>query len=90
MALGGTGAFDGILAFFDLFWPFFLSVSKKGLDPSGPDSSVVRISRINTNIHHFPLATGHRGGNRASACRTRYVWIVGWKSTQKILSLLSF
>src|SRR6267142_1757168 len=90
VALGGAGAFDGILAFLDLFWPFFFNSSKKGLDPSGLDSSVMRISKIYTNIHRFPFATGQRGGIRARAHWTRCVWKVGWKSTQKILPLLSF
>ena len=51
--MGGARAFDGVLVFFDLFHPFFFGISKKGLDPSGPDSSVVRISKINTNIQHI-------------------------------------
>jgi len=72
-ALGGAGAFDGTLTFFDLFQPFFFGNSKKGLDPLGLDSSAVRISKINTNIHCFPFATGQRGGNRERAHRTRCV-----------------
>jgi hypothetical protein len=61
-ALIDVRAFGGVLAFLGYFWLVFFSKSKKGLG-----SSVMRTSRMKTNIQCFPFPRGHRGGSRVIA-----------------------
>jgi len=70
-ALGGAGAFDGILHFFGPHQQVFFGSLKKGLNPSGPGPSDVSTSKTKTNIHFLPFSTGHEGGSRVRACCTR-------------------
>jgi len=72
-ALGGAGAFDGILCFFGALWLLFFGRSKKDPDPLDLGPSDASTSKIKTNIHFFPFANGQRGGSRAMARRTRCV-----------------
>jgi len=80
----GAGAAEAALPFGKLRVLFFGRV-KKDLGPSPS-----RTSRTNTNIQRLPLAIGQRGGRRARAHHTRWVWNAGRKLTHIICLLSSF
>jgi len=80
----GAGAAKATLPFGELQVLFF------GRAKKGPGPSPSRTSRTNTNIQRLPLAMGQRGGKRARACCTRWVWNAGRKSTHIMCLLSSF
>jgi len=80
----GAGAAKTVLPFGELRVLFF------GREKNDPGPSPSRTSRTNTNIQRFPFAMGQRGGQRARARRTRWVWNAGRKSTHAMWLLSSF